>query len=326
MAKISELVRDFIIKFDISQTERDDLYKNILHTKYDPQSLLTYITSNRSILMHKVGHNFFFDFIYNKVIHERGEHPNTTDIWKNILLTSLDLVQIDPDYEFLRENKRYILDLQSNNKSFISIFKHLMEAKFETGDLQFLTYSIIARGELSKFKIIEQYINIDDYPGAIDVALRYGRYQIIEHLLPRSEGTNVDFANYTENFRYLYYSPEIKMQSDMPAVSCALQDYEKSLTLVCQKLKKPVTVETIYIWCDLIRCKQYSWDIIDSDKVLELLRTILTEPVDLSEDFDEYNTTIFGQWGDRKFLVEKCRQLEARILQLEDRYGLDYTI
>lgn len=336
MNRISPLIQNFIVTFDVSQSDGDDLYKNIIHTKYDPSSLLQYIIANKQILMHKVGNNFFFDFIYNKVIHEKGEHPNTTELWKNILITALDLAKTDVNYKFLCENKRYILDLQSNNKSFVSIFKYLLDANFETGDLEFLVYSVVARGELSKFKIIEQsYENIYDvYPGILDVALRYGRYQIIEYVLINSDGyihgNILNFGNYQENFRYLYYSSEMHrthINPHMPAISCSLQNYEKSIELILNYYddnKANVTVNTIHIWCDLIKSKVYHWDTINASNVLNILRSASIDPIPLSEDFGDHNVIIFGHWGERRFLIEKCQQLETRLLQMEDRYMRSY--
>lgn len=329
MVRVSELVQDFIVTFDVSLTDGDDLYKNMLHTKYDPMQLLSYITSNKAILTHKIGMKFFFDFIYNKVIHEKGEHPNTTEIWKNILLTSLDLVRSDVNYKLLCENKRYLLDLQSNNKSFIPIFKHLLDAKFEIGDFEFLLYSVVARGELTKFKILEPHIKdkCNEYKGLISVALRYGRYQLIEYILSKFDiniyGRILDFEHYQENFRYLYYNQEIyrtQIDPNLPPMSCAMQDYERSLELILPWYKKPVTVETIHIWCEFIRNKTYYWDTISAPKVLEILRCAMIEPVPLLEDFAEYNSIIFGHWGERRFLVEKCQQLELCLLRMTERY------
>lgn len=75
----------------------------------------------------------------------------------------------------------YVPDNDKHNKTLTKIFGLLVKEEFNMGDPEFLVYSIIARGEIGKLKILANLYVIEDYPAVLDVAFRYGRNAIIKY-------------------------------------------------------------------------------------------------------------------------------------------------
>jgi hypothetical protein len=51
-----------------------------------------------------------------------------------------------------------------------------------------------------------------------------------------------------------------------------------------------------------------------------LRKVSLEDQIDLTEDFEPFNTLVFGfEWSDRKYLVEHCLNLQRKLDSIEER-------
>jgi len=278
----------------------------------------------------KINNHTVFDLFYEKVLRERY-HPSHAKNWHTSLETAIELVDKISDGDILKDDKKYVLRLQSVSRTLTKIFDLLVSAEFDMGDPEFLVYSIISRGELCKLKILGSLYVIEDYPAVLDVALRYGRHNIIQYFKDTLEldftyyGKIMDFENYKDNPRYMYYKEHIDADdaSKKAVIAGATkQDYVASVKLILSDYQYPITLNTIDKWCELIKSKEYLWDKINSYEIIPLLVAKLEGELPLSHDFGEFNYLIFGsKWSDRTCLVEHClnlqRKLEAQAIRQE---------
>jgi len=110
-------------------------------------------------------------------------------------------------------DKKYVNRLQSNCRNHNHLFKYFIEeTTFDQGDREFLVYSAIARGELYKLRVLfNAGYDLATYRGIFDVALRYGRNEVVRYLRfthkldPNKYGHVLDFDNYKKDHRYIYY-------------------------------------------------------------------------------------------------------------------------
>jgi len=298
--------------------------------------LVNFIKSHPTILIKTIGSHYIFDYFYEKVVTCAGTHVSDASDWEDALSLAINLLDSESiqGAENIKDNKKYILKLQSTNKSYLPIFKLMLDNAFELGDLEFLVYSIIARGELYKLKMLSDNYVIEDYEAVLDVALRYGRHNILEYFISEHNidvkfyGKVMDFENYNDNFRYLYYRNHMShepIDADMPIVTCSKQDYTKAINIIMEQYDYPITIETLDIWCDMIRGKVYTWDAINANEVLTLLKSFVESTVPLEHDFKEYNNIIFGhELSDRACIIQQYLTLQNKYEILQERYNILY--
>jgi hypothetical protein len=326
----AETVNNFIVNVN-SNIDTDDrnLFWNMVNTMDSDGAVeLAYVKEHPEILPMKIGHHTVFDFFYEKVIHDRC-HPIHTSKWQEILMSVIELVNLAENGDTLKTNKKYILRLQSSCRTLTKIFGLLVKEEFDMGDPEFLVYSIIARGELSKLQILSNMYVIEDYPGVIDVALRYGRNTVIKYFKEVLKldipyyGKIMDFENYTDNPRYIYYREHIANDDTVrqqPIVGAIKQDYLSAVKMILEDYQYPITYRTIEKWCDLIKSKEFVWDRIDAVEILPVLTSKLVTPLPLTHDFGDFNSLIFGtEWSDRKCLVQQCLTLQSKLEDSEHR-------
>ena len=290
--------------------------------------LFHYVRNNPSIIHELIKGRPIFDYFYEKAISDKtpaGTH------WADYVVKIVE--HMGPTGNAIRCNRSYILRLQGTHRTHSRLFRLLLEHNFDMGDEEFLVYSIVARGELSKLRSLASLYIIEEYPALFDVALRYGRADIIKYFIQElgldinSYGKVPDFANYTDDYKYIYYRDRLPPDSlavqHSPRISGATQDYTAALELVLQHYKGDITICTLDRWCELFRTKIYDWDTFDAGVLLNLLKARLTDPVPLTHDFGVYNRYIFGsEWSDRAPLIEYCLSLESRYNDLLERYNL----
>jgi hypothetical protein len=312
-----------------ANTNDRNLFKNLLGNldPGDGSLELHYIKEHPDILLMKIRHNMVFDYFYERAVYERC-HPTYTVQWQDALVTVIHLLRDLPGSDIIKANKKYILRLQDTNRTLTNIFNALVNEGFELGDPEFLVYSIIARGELSKLLILSNLYVIEDYPGVLDVALRYGRDHILRYFLEIAEldfayyGKILDFENYKHSPRYMYYHEHIPSEAPRPegTVNPTKQNYIEAIEIVLKEYHYPVTCFTIDQWCELIRSKDYRGR---PEDVISLLMSKLKGSVPLTYNFEEFNQLIFGQeWSDRKCLVQHCLNLTSKLDDLQHRYDL----
>jgi hypothetical protein len=314
-----------------------NLFRNLInHIDGDGFKELAFVKEHPEILPMKIKHYTVFDFFYEKVVHDRC-HPSHTGKWQDALMTVIQLVNMVEGGETLKDNKKYILRLQGTCQTLTDIFDLLVKEEFDMGDPEFLVYSIISRGELGKLQILSNLYVIEDYPGVLDVALRYGRNSIIRYFQDELEldfpyyGKIMDFENYKDNPRYIYYREHIAHDDtsrNKAIIGASKQDYLDSVQLILKDYQYPVTFNTIKKWCELIKSKEFVWDRINPSEIIPLLVGKLDTALPLTHDFGEFNSLIFGsEWSDRKCLIQHCLNLqkklgdqEYRCEQIETRY------
>jgi len=325
--------KEFIetISDTIDINDRNIFWNIIGNTDTDAEKPYEYVVKNPETLLLKIRNHFVFDYFYEKVLGDRC-HPTESLKWQSILTKVIELTDSIPESQILKQNKKYVLRLQSNNRSLSGIFSALIKRCFEMGDPEFLVYSIIARGEMSKLEILSKMYIIEDYPAVIDIALRFGRSKIIEYFKNELKvefkycGKVVNFENYKDNPRYLYYREHILHETipltNKSVIGSTKQDYVQSLNLVLSDYYYPITVSTLHKWCKLIMDKRATtgWDRINAEVILPIIIGKIVDQIDLTEDFGSFNTLVFGfEWSDRKCLIEHCLNLQRKLDSIEER-------
>ena len=281
--------------------------------------IYTYIKKHPYLLTAPLGMRSVFDYFYEKTKLKQFENSEF-----EILVNMLSHI---PGGERIKDKKYYILDLHKDENSYNELFTILFNNDFEIGDPEVLIYSIIARGELTKVKCISYSYVIEDYISIFDIAVRYGRHNIIKFLLEEINinletfGKVLDFENYVENSHFIYSTDVDVSNHDVPILESE-QDYTKTIEYVLAQYYYPVTARTIDIWCNLIKSKLYIWDEIPTS-VLLLLKSKLSTPLTLAQDFGEFNNIIFGQTAtDINILIEYNLALQDKLYELQSKYDI----
>jgi hypothetical protein len=308
-----------------------NLFWNLVNTfRSDGSKELLFIREHPEILSMKIKHYTVFDYFYERVINDRC-HPANSEKWHDVLTEVIQLVNLGSS-DSLKLSKKYILRLQGTCRTLTKIFSLLVNEEFDMGDPEFLVYSIIARGEIGKLQILSELYVIEDYPGVLDVALRYGRHEIIKYFRDSLEldfpyyGKIMDFENYKDNPRYIYYREHIAQDDALRnkvIIGAAKQDYMSAVQLIMENYQYSITCRTVERWCELIRSKEFVWDKINPTEIIPLLVKQLETTLPLTHDFKEFNSLIFGQeWSDRKCLVQHCLDLRKQLDDERERKEL----
>ena len=310
-------VHNFIITVNpnIDMDDRNLFWTLVNQMDSDGSRELAFIKAHPDILPMKIKHHTVFDFFYEKVVNDRC-HPTHTGKWQEVMIAVVQLVNIIEGGETLKHNKKYILRLQGTCRTLTKIFGLLVKEEFDMGDPEFLVYSIIARGELGKLQLLSNLYVIEDYSGVLDVALRYGRHTIIRYFRDTLKldfpyyGKIVDFENYTDNPRYIYYREHIAHDDTLrhkAIVGASKQDYAESLDLIMNDYQYTITCSTVEKWCGLIKSKEFVWDRVNPSDIIPKLLAKLDTALPLTYDFGEFNGLIFGpEWSDRDCLRRNC--------------------
>lgn len=334
---IESIVHDFInLISDIpNPTNERNLYSKLLDINVgDGNKLMEYVRQYPHVLVmildsSRSSFNLVFDYFYDRVLHKKV-HPMYDRKWLDNLLEIIDILTcLGSMGEMIKDNKKYLLNLQIGCHSNHILFEKLYFSDFEIGDHEFLVYSLIARGELDKLKTLSDNFVIEDYAAVLDVGLRFGRYEILEYFVENLNleinlyGKIVDFENYIDNSRYVYYRDRLHYDSNddhSPPITTSKQDYVKSLQIILRDYEYPITVNTLDIWCNVINNKRYTWDIVNYE-VMRILKSIMTDPIPMTHDFGCFNDIIFGQdWSNRSSLVTQCMSLQDKLFTLQQRY------
>lgn len=327
---VSIILQDPNLRLNVIKSTESNLtalYQSLLQVdNTDGNSLMSQIDNDPDILITPIDdHHVVYDYIYDYCI-GRNAHPKYQNLWNDHLISSTVKLQgLGEKGDIIRSDQRYLLNLQSNCFSFNQLFMVLVDEDFDVGDFKYLLYSVIARGELLKFqKLNETYDGVDEYPGILDIALRYGRYELIEYMFDKLKiaeslsdyGKIMEFENYINSHRYIYYQTLELADRDLGKIACGKQDYERSIKKVMTYYSYPITVETLAIWCDMIKHKTYEWDIVPLE-VIMLIKSYISDAIPLTQDFGEFNQLIFGNdWSSRAFLV-------SLYMELQDKYQFE---
>lgn len=323
-------------------------YKQLLNIDNgNGEDIINLVSENPMILVANLDKtHVVYDYFFDYVLQGKG-HPTHMSTWYTYLIeVSKMLSGVGSRGDIIKSDKRYILNLQHNSENYNMLFETLIDNYFEVGDFDFLLHSVIARGEMFKLKILcDTYDSIEEYMGLIDVALRFGRHNVLQYLLYEVEMANefeqygnvMEFANYEDNPRYIYYHQTIgKKFENYGPIAGSSQDYTKCVEEIMSLYKYGITVKTLDSWCETARHKMhqsYTWDRIPNDTII-LVKNYISLPVPMNYDFGEFNSVIFGNdWSNRSYLVsqyidlqnqhqklmERCNKLEYRYRQLRDR-------
>lgn len=298
-----------------------NIFGQLVGAQVAVRDVLGLVNAHPSLLTMKIRSHYVFDYFYDKVIADLS-HPVDSVGWQDALVHVLQLLESLPNANIIKENKQYLLRLQSSARPLTEIFCCLVDYEFEMGDAEFVTYSVIARGELDKLDILYKRYVIEGYTAIFSVALRYGRSNIIAYLIDALDnleayGNIIDLAGFEENPRYMYYREHIAKECPMPELNITTSDYKASIEMIMSRGSYQIKVGTIRRWCDT--CSRSG----GGQVAIPLLLQYLSEPVPLTTDFGEFNQLIFGhEWSDRKCLVERCLSLEQALAESRDRYDI----
>lgn len=299
-------------------SDTEDLFNSLLgdNTPKLEQKLVFYIQNHPESLVSRLDGGegrFIFDFFYEKLL--RNQAVCWHDSFLEIVQLLDQLEEDGMDTSQLKQNSDYIVRLQETGRSLSKVFRALIESGFSVGECESLVYSVVMRGELPKLKILSTVYSVEDCPAILDVSLRFGRHDIIAYcfdilgLDAQDYGRIVDFQNYK--------SSRIEFGREWESLGTTVPNYSHSLRLVLENYYEEITVQTLQIWCDLIR----ESDVIP-ESILTLLRSKVKE-IPLHEDFGEFNGIILGKiWCDRDALMEEYRALERKYSDLSDRYEM----
>ena len=277
-------------------------------------SILTELIANTDMTI--------FDYFYEKMIadgcsatvrHQRIKHMSA-------------ILKMLPATSSIKNNSFYILNLQSTNECHNEIFILLFTNDFEIGHPESLVYTLIARGELTKVKCIADIFIIEDFPAIFDIALRYGRFNIINYFIDDLQlnvklfGKVIDFDNLKDASvqGQLYWQPD---GSDLGPPENGKQDYGKCLDSLVVNYEYPITVNTLYKWCDLIESRrEIKWDTLANEKdILVKLKSHATEHISTKHDFGKFNSLIHNK-EDMETLISTNHQLQQQIYELQLKY------
>lgn len=273
-----------------------------------------------------------YDYIYDYVLNDKC-HPTAVDDWIGHLIKATGILAgIGEKGELIKTDKRYVLNLQSGCKCHIEIFTELVENYFETGDFTFLLYTVVARGEVAKLKVLnENFDGVDGHTELIDVALRYGRHIVLEYLMdvmamsPTGRVLEFEGIRSADNPRLVYYYQYIgKNFEDFGDIIGSTQDYIQCYQTIMETYEYPVTVKTLDVWCNLARDKvkqTYKWDRIPNELLVIIKNQVdSVSPIPISHDFGEFNSILFGDWSNHTIVIKQHLELQEKYQRLEERY------
>jgi hypothetical protein len=323
---------DFVVNSDTRERNIKGIYNKVLRLPIEPSTIRQHLIEFPNVLCKLVfpmDQKCYFDFIYDKYLNDSSTE------WKTLLLEAIEMLNTVEGAIDIKMNKQYILRLQSCQKSHNKIFEAMVESEFYINNEEFLCYSLAARGELDKLKVLGECHTIEEMKGVLATALRYGRYHIIEHILLYYDtnianyGKVVNFEHYIEDNRYLVYvqKPLEEDQCFYPPIQ--VQDYIRCFDVLMDAgYTYPITATTVEIWCNVIReKKQYSWDKYQAEEIIRHLLSLCDDEIPKSYDFGEFNQIIFGSgWVDRVELLKICENQREQILSLCDKYERLYDL
>jgi hypothetical protein len=328
MKKIDE----FVHMIDKSQLDTEDTsyFASLIAIDMGPgHELLAVVRRHPEILTERIHGDTLtvFDYFYEKITRNKVSKEHL-DVWlKNFEEIICKLT--GPCSAAITNCKYYLLNLQSGHLDHTDMFKILFDNDFELGDPEKLIYMLIARGEIEKLKHVAEVYVIEDYISIFDVALRFGRYDVIRFLLTDMDlnlemfGKVLDFENYEQlkdkmDLDCVYYQ-KVETDEALKPVKGS-QDYILAMEDVLRNYHYPVTIRTLELWCDFIREKRFPWDKVDYS-VLSMIKDKIQESIPSSHDFGRFNAIIFGQdSSDRSQLVEQNLILKERLFELQMRY------
>jgi hypothetical protein len=319
-----------------SNRSSEPLYQKLLDLDNgDGSEIIEYLEANPMMLGEVlVDTHTIYDYLYDYTITNRC-HPIHERIWYNYLIESSRYLDgLGNAGDIIKADKRYVYMLQHNSKNYLELFTVLIETCFDVGDFQFLLHSIVARGELSKLKILcEHYDGIEKHTELVEVALRFGRIDVLSFLvseldMPVSYET-LDFPNYIDNPRIIYYHQDIgKNFENFGDIIGSSQNYSQCIDLILDNIdnvsNSEISVKTLEIWCALCREKtghSYLWDRIPSG-VLVMIKDNIRKPFPMHHDFGEFNNIIFGDWINHSTLVSQHISLQEKYQALQERYDI----
>ena len=306
-----------------------------LVTKFQPKrtleqetELVNFAIKNPEILTTRIKRSLLFDFFFDKVT-KVSHSIKLYEFWLNSLISVIEaLGEIDSEEIYL--DKTYIYRIQSGIQNHNDLFEYLVtKSRFYLEDPEFLTYSVVARGELKKFKILSKIYDVSEFKALFAVALRWGRSKIIKYIRNTLEldlsqyGRVLEFENYKHSHRYVYYRTELsQLGNNDGSVINSQQDYGEAISKVLEVYTYEVTVNTLDIWAELVRGKHYKWDKVNYKEAVELFRPYMKRSIPLSHDFGEFNYDVFGrEWSDRGCIIEYCKQLEDMNEELQQKHS-----
>lgn len=301
-------------------------------TQEQEEKLLAYTMLNPEIITMKMKDHMVFEFFYDratKVTHT----PKMYDFWQSALVRIINALQDLENSGDVLDDHTYLYRLQSGIMNHTSLFKYMItEGNFSLGEPDFLVYSIVARGELDKLRILSDVFDLDDiemFPAIYDVAIKHGRSEIIKYLrfhigLDLTKyGKVIELENYPTTHKFMFYQTGLYVieSRDTPIIG-SKQNYIDTIKRVMEVYQHPITIKTLDCWADVTRSKTFAWDTLCFKEIVDTLRPFIKESIPLSHDFKEFNTDVFGkEWSDRACIIEYCKGLESRYTLLEQRYN-----
>ena len=118
--------KEFIetISNSIDINDRNVFWNIIGNIDVDPEKPYDYVVKHPETLLLKIRNHFVFDYFYEKVLGDRC-HPTDSLKWQTNLLKIIELTD-NISSDVLKQNKKYLLRLQSGNKPLVNIFSALI--------------------------------------------------------------------------------------------------------------------------------------------------------------------------------------------------------
>ena len=287
---------------------------------YDQQTLSTQLDHLRQWpdeIISQTKSRMWFDVYYDQVIRVSLNTP-TAEADLARLLELIQLLGECQRNQYVLYIGSYLLRLQSNHLNYFEVFEALLNAGIHISQPEFLVYTLLAREELSKLRLLRTYIDFTSYQGLFSVCLYYGRLKSLNYLLdelqlvPKAESLLMGELQP----RLIYYEAPSSPREARQIVGShyQIQGTLRRFLEVC-----PVFVDAkhLHIWIQRVRSVTYGWEDLQFEEVYQVLQPHISL-IPLTEDFGEFNLMIFGYtWSDREELINRYLNLETQLERLQ---------
>ena len=265
----------------------------------------------------KIQSKMWFDVFYDQVVRP----SKTTDVEVERLLELIQLLENCQRSQYVLYDGSYLLRLQSNHSNYFQIFEALLKSGIQITQPEFLVYSLLAREEISKLRLLRSYVDFTNYPSLFSVCLYYGRLESLNYLLDEIQLTPSpeSLSSIEIQPRLIYYDPPTIPREARQIIGSHYQ-IQNTLRRFLKVCPVRINAKHLHIWIQRVRSVTYGWEEFQFEEIYQILQPHM-DLIPLIEDFGEFNLMIFGYaWSDRKEIITNSLNLATQLERLQMDY------